>query len=766
MSPSPDLKRRRSDDGSGASRSFPERAVTRVTPADTPASTFPNVPTVGPSGLIHKRQYVRLLEQSLYELGFADLASALEKRSGVTRATRDAEAFERAVLDGRWDDAVARLPKTAEFAEAQLVCLECLYEDQIRGGAYDAALATLQKRVAPLFDLSPREKKNTPPEPSGFLGDGDRLRGLAVLLMFQADDANNAALTLSGACARECVEAVPGTAVSVAERAASGRLENRLENVSRRRGDAPNTRGRTRNELVLRLALDALPPEWAPPSGRLETLVEQALAAQTRRCEYHNAYAAPPSLFRDYACGEEQLPTRAALTLDAHNDEVWSLAFDHTGARLATASRDGAVILWEVLARGARVRAHETARIDVCEDVCLDGERVIKNRAAWYLSRPERDEDQGEGTARDRRETADVDAAAEPPEPPASSSDSRSRTFDAKDDEEAFEEEFEYEASEFPPDSDFLPLTHVAWSHDASRVVTCGGRFAKVWCARTGALVAMLDHASIDADGDSDGDSDTVVTGAFFFDRIPRDSLEEGFDEVILTTTSDGRKRLVQFESSLVARSPPVFVDPDSDVRRRFKTITEADYGSRIQDAHVVAPRDGAYRRVSGFALANNDVVIEKFASRQLVETTMDHFTTPGKRLHLPSPCMSMRLSSDGESALMNLANGEIALWDRNLEIVEPTTVFVPEVRDRELGKVVTRSCFGGAREQFVACGGVDGRVHVWCRDTGTLLTRLECHATTVNAVCWNPCDPFMMATASDDFTVKLWTAPTADAAR
>ena len=78
MSPSHDLKRRRrSDDGSGASRSFPERAVTRVTPADTPATTFPNVPTVGPSGLIHKRQYVRLLEQSLYELGYADLASAL-----------------------------------------------------------------------------------------------------------------------------------------------------------------------------------------------------------------------------------------------------------------------------------------------------------------------------------------------------------------------------------------------------------------------------------------------------------------------------------------------------------------------------------------------------------------------------------------------------------------------------------------------------------------------------------------------------------------
>ena len=115
---------------------------------------------MGPSGLIHKRQYVRLLEQSLYELGFADLASALEKRSGVTRATRATRrAFERAVLDGRWDDAVARLPKTAEFAEAELVCLECLYEDQIRGGAYDAALAAAEARRALVRSFCKRKRR-------------------------------------------------------------------------------------------------------------------------------------------------------------------------------------------------------------------------------------------------------------------------------------------------------------------------------------------------------------------------------------------------------------------------------------------------------------------------------------------------------------------------------------------------------------------------------------------------------------------------------
>ena len=163
--------------------------------------------------------------------------------------------------------------------------------------------------------------------------------------MFQADDAENKALTLS-ACARECVEAVPGTAVCVAERAAADVSKTVSKTVfeNRTHADEPATSSCYASRWTL-------PPEWTPPSGRLETLVEQALAAQTRRCEYHNANCSAT------ACGEEQLPTRAALTLDAHNDEVWSLAFDHTGTRLATASRDGTVILWEVLAR-ARARAH------------------------------------------------------------------------------------------------------------------------------------------------------------------------------------------------------------------------------------------------------------------------------------------------------------------------------------------------------------------------------------------------------------------------
>jgi len=50
-----------------------------------------------------------------------------------------------------------------------------------------------------------------------------------------------------------------------------------------------------------------------------------------------------------------------------------------------------------------------------------------------------------------------------------------------------------------------------------------------------------------------------------------------------------------------------------------------------------------------------------------------------------------------------------------------------------------------------------DGHVYVWHKDTCALLEVLEGHEHVVNCVAWNPQEPGLFASASDDRTVRLW---------
>ncbi|OBS60229.1 hypothetical protein A6R68_08656 [Neotoma lepida] len=57
----------------------------------------------------------------------------------------------------------------------------------------------------------------------------------------------------------------------------------------------------------------------------------------------------------------------------------------------------------------------------------------------------------------------------------------------------------------------------------------------------------------------------------------------------------------------------------------------------------------------------------------------------------------------------------------------------------------------------FVKCSNSDHKVYIWHKRSELPIAELTGHTRTVNCVSWNPQIPSMMASASDDGTVRIW---------
>lgn len=119
--------------------------------------------------------------------------------------------------------------------------------------------------------------------------------------------------------------------------------------------------------------------------------------------------------------------------------------------------------------------------------------------------------------------------------------------------------------------------------------------------------------------------------------------------------------------------------------------------------------------------------------------------------LREPHPIMTFSINSADRLALLNVSNQGLHLWD-----IEDKCL-VRRFQGIRQTNYAIHSCFGGVNESYVASGSEDKVVYIWHLKREEPLAKLAGHTKTVNCVSWNPVYPSLLASASDDATVRIW---------
>jgi len=354
--------------------------------------------------------------------------------------------------------------------------------------------------------------------------------------------------------------------------------------------------GKSRKKLLHEIQKQ-ISPALMLPEQRMEVLLMQAIAFQRNSCQYHNTQDNTFSLFQDHICNRNQVPNTALSTLKGHSDEVWYIDFSHDGKWLASGSKDGTVIIWDI---------ERLAAIHVLADH-EDG------------------------------------------------------------------------------------ISFLSWSPDDSMLLSCGrDKLLKLWDIKTGTIKRTYTKHT-----------DHVTACAW---------LPDG--KHFLSGSPDKNLYLWNLEGNVVR----AWVTP------RIFSLALNHAGS-----HVIV--------VSWNTLHFYSIVGDE-EEQKLLES--EHIT-------------SLQVSSNDKYALVNVRSSELHIWDLERKKI------VKKFSGHAHTSVVIRSCFGGVNQIFVASGSEDDIVNIWNRESGTLVGTLKGHLSIVNSVSWNPQDPFMLASASDDHTIKIW---------
>ncbi|KAF5827438.1 WD40-repeat-containing domain protein [Dunaliella salina] len=480
------------------------------------------------------------------------------------------------------------------------------------------------------------------------------------------------------------------------------------------------------------------------PDARLEVLLEQALTAQVNRCPFHNGMPETSlSLLTDYQAGAESLPSKCVQVLDAHSDEVWHVVFSHSGTMLASASKDKTVILWSVRphtpssSRPAGHNQHPPSfRASPPSAMAPPSSSSIPSTSQpllppFSLTPPTH----GFTTS----STFTHAPIPPPPLPTSTVSTGPTPLWTLRPPHSAQQQQQQQQQQRQSSSSSDVfvpvlqaegvlrghdqPVAFVTWSPDDQLLLTVSDEVVRLWQVSTGRLLHTFTHHR-----------EAVSCCAWMPDS--KSFLSGSVDKTIIMSDVKGHelqrwKRPYRVQDMAVTHNGALLIVACSD-----------------KQIHILRLSDG------------REVTLQEEVPITSISLSPDSsFLLTALQSHV------LRLWHLGELAVSCAPQALGKLQDRSTE--DPMDTMVPSSSVAEYhvsgsllgqpGRYVLRSAFGGAHSSFVVHGSEDCLVYLWHRDSSELLLQLEGHSATVNACSWNPTNPHLLVSASDDRTIRVW---------
>ncbi|XP_074279055.1 WD repeat-containing protein WDS homolog [Silene latifolia] len=241
------------------------------------------------------------------------------------------------------------------------------------------------------------------------------------------------------------------------------------------------------------------------------------------------------------------------------------------------------------------------------------------------------------------------------------------------------------------------PVSFVSWSPDDTMLLTCGNvEVVKLWDVETGTCKRTF------------GDHGFIVSSCAWFPDSKR----------LVCGSSEQEKGIYMW-------------DHDGNELRVWR-------GTRMPKVLDLAVTSDGNNLISVFS--DKDIRILNVVTNSENVISEEH------------PITSLSVSADGKFFIVNLNSQEIHLWDVAGKWKKPL-----KYTGHMQNKYVIRSCFGGFNSAFIASGSENSEVYIWNRQKSEPIEVLSGHSMTVNCVSWNPGNPQMLASASDDHTVRIW---------